>query len=69
MSIQNKERKKSVCISLFVSFQTRRKSSMYVLFAFFFWLLMEKCTKGQKNLFTVLTEEASIPDDDDIWDK
>lgn len=25
--------------------------------------------KGQKNLFTVLTEESSIPDDDDKWDK
>jgi hypothetical protein len=29
-------------------------------------------TKKKKSLFTVLTEEASIPDndnDDDIWDK
>lgn len=29
----------------------------------FFW----KRTEGEKNLFTVLTEESSIPDDQ-IWD-
>jgi len=30
---------------------------------------MDFYRKGQKNLFTVLTEESSIPDDDDKWDK
>jgi len=32
---------------------------------------MERDTTTKKNLFTVLTEESSIPDDnhDDKWDK
>ncbi len=32
-----------------------------------FWLFFME--REQKNLFTVLTEETSIPDDDDKWDK
>jgi hypothetical protein len=42
---------------------------MYVFFGFL-WTRI-KGQKKKKNLFTVLTEEPSIPDDDndDKWDK
>jgi hypothetical protein len=58
MSIQNKEReRKSVCINVF---RFERNKRLYLFF--------NSGNGTKKNLFTVLTEESSIPDDnDDKW--
>jgi len=71
MSIQNKEKKKTKKVFAldFVSNEIKRLC-MYNIF--FFYGKGRQDTNKQKSLFTVLTEETSIPDDDnddDKWDK